>query len=650
METESPRLRLSILGLVALSLFGALFARLWYLQIMAAPEFQVEAQAVRTRVIAEEAPRGRILDAKGRLIVDNRASLVVTMKRQDVPAGEPEREALFLRLAETLTDFGVPAKVSGIERRLDDPQYHPLQPVPIAIDVPEELLLYLAEHADRFPSVEVRRESVRWYREGTTAAHLLGYVGRISESEFEERKSPDAPKPYQPDSQIGKGGVEGTFEDELRGTPGIRVIEVDAKNRPIRTVEYTAPQPGNDIQLTIDLDIQRLVEQSMAEQLLQIRGRQERGQKLEAPAGAAVVLDPRDGGVLALASHPAYDPQEFVNGISPTRYLQLRDAPDRPLLDRTIQGLYAPGSTFKPFTAYAAMSRGMINADTTYNDQGVYRMATGVFRNAGGRQFGPVNVERSLRVSSNVFYAWLGNRFYEEQEVFGAGIQDSARQFGFGSASGIQLPGESAGMIPDAETRQARHEANPEAFPEGRWYPGDLANTAVGQGEVLVSPLQLATAYGAIANGGTVYQPTIVSKVLVAHGNPDDPADVLRVIEPVVKAEIPMPPEIQGPIVAGLVGVTSGDGGTATSTFRGFDQTFFQVAGKTGTAEVQGLADTSVFAAFAPAAAPRFVAVAILEESGYGGSAAAPMIRRVFEPLAGFELSDPDEILAGRAD
>lgn len=652
METESPRLRLSILGLVAVSLFGALFARLWYLQVMAAPELQVAAQANAVRVVAEEAPRGRILDAKGEVIVDNRTSLVVTVKRQDLPPAGPDREGLLLRLAETLTDFGVPTKVSALEHRIADPQFDQLQPVPVAIDVPEELFIYLAERADEFPSVDVRRESVRWYRQGSTAAHLLGYVGPISEAEYEALKGDDKPKPYQPDSQVGKGGVEYTFEAELRGTPGIRTIEVDAKNRPIRTVSYTPPVPGNDIQLTIDLSIQRSAEQSLAEQLGEVRGRRDGEHRLNAPAGASVVLDPRDGSVLALASFPTYNPEEFVNGISSTRYAQLRDAPDTPLLDRTIQGLYAPGSTFKPVTAHAAMTRGMIDARTSYNDQGVYRLSTTSFRNSGGAN-GPTNVEKSLRVSSNVFYAWLGDRFYSESATFGDGIQDSARQFGFGSPTGIQLLGERGGVIPNAAYKEELYNSLPpeqQANGDPRWYPGDNVNVAVGQGDVLVSPLQLASAYSAIANSGTVYQPRIVSRVLRYKSDPNDPASTVRVVEPVVKSQFPFPPEVRDPIVAGLVGATSGTGGTATSTFRGFDQTFFRIAGKTGTAEVNGKANTSVFAAFAPVDAPRFVAVAVLEESGYGAQAAAPAVRRIFEPLAGFSVTDADDIQAGTSD
>jgi penicillin-binding protein 2 len=655
MDIESPRLRLSILAIVVVSLFGALFARLWYLQVMAAPEYQVEAEANRVRLLVEEAPRGRILDVNGNVLVDNRTSLVVTVNRQDLNGlTDDERAALLLRLSQTLTAYGTPTKVTTIERRLDDPRYDQLQPVPIAIDVSEELFLYLSERADEFPSMEIRREPVRSYPNGTLAAHLLGYVGPISDAEYEERRGDDEPKPYQPDSQIGKGGVEATFEDELRGVPGQRLVEVDAKNRPVRTVSYTPPEPGNDLQLTIDLDIQRSTETALAEQLMATRAKTstQSGRRDPAPAGAAVILDPRNGNVLALASYPSFDPDDFVNGISFDRYAQLADAPDTPLLDRTIQGLYAPGSTFKPFTAVAAMSRGLIGPNDFYEDRGVYRMATGTFSNAGSTRHGSVNVEKSLRVSSNVFYAWLGDRFHRERAIVGDGVQDTARAFGLGAPTGIELPAERPGVVPDAAYKlQLWESLPPDARGEtGEWFPGDNVNTAVGQGDLLVSPLQLATAYGTIANGGTVYQPNIVAKVLHHGGDVNDPEAVIRVIEPHVNNQIDLPPHIRDPIVRGLVGVTNETGGTAVSTFRGFEQTFFRVAGKTGTAEVRGRDDTSVFTAFAPAEAPRFVAVAFLEESGFGGQAAAPAVRRILEPLAGQEMTELANIAAGLAD
>jgi penicillin-binding protein 2 len=648
MDGQSSRLRLSIIGIVAVSLFGALFARLWYLQVMAAPEFQVEAQANRVRTVTEEAPRGRILDVKGRVIVDNRTSLVVTVNPQDLQ-NVPDRDALLLRLAETLTHFGAPTKVSTIQSALDDKQYNPLQPVPVAIDVPEELQLYLAEHADEFPSVDVRRQSVRRYPEGATGAHLLGYVGRISETEYEARKGDDKPKPYQPDSPIGKGGVEQANEDELRGKPGVRVIEVDARNRPIRTLEYTPPEPGNDLQLTIDLDVQKLAEQALAEQLGAIRGRRAtNGFVRKAPAGSVVMLDPQNGGVVAMASYPTYNPDEFVNGISEARYRQLTGGAesDNPLTNRALQGQYAPGSTFKPVTAYAALSSGLIRPNDHYTDNQFYDAGDRVFESPA--RHGSVNVTQALTVSSDVFFYWIGHNFYRQRDVRGNAMQDAARAFGLDAETGIPLAGEQPGLILDPEKLTRLYAENPGAFDSDTWLPGFDIQGAIGQNIVYVTPIQLANAYATIANGGTLYQPNVAWRVLKPNSDPNDPNSVVRVIEPVVKAQLPMPPEVRNPIVDGLVGVTNSRGGTAYGTFSGFDQNGFRIAAKTGTAEVQGKANTSVFAAFAPVEAPRYAVAAILEESGFGAEAAGPVVRRMFELVSGQSISNAGEIASGR--
>jgi penicillin-binding protein 2 len=655
MEHESPRLRLSILGIVALSLFGALFARLWYLQVMAAPEYKVEAQANRVRTVTEEAPRGRVLDVKGRVIVDNRTSRVVTVDPVELRSVSAEdQEALKLRLAETLTAFGVPTKVSTIDRRLNDTQFSPLQPIPVAIDVPEELQLYLAERADEFPAVQVERQSVRNYPEGSTAAHLLGYVGRISKEEYDARKGDDQPKPYQPDSPIGKGGVEQAYEDELRGKPGVRKIEVDAENRPIRTIEYTPPEPGNDIQLTVDLDVQKMAEQALREQLEATRGGRQRDSSravLKAPAGSVVVLDPRNGGVVAMASYPTYDPVEFVNGISESRYAQLVGGAevDNPLINRAIQGQYAPGSTFKPITAYGAMTKGLITANTYYTDNKVYEIPGGEPFNSP-RAHGSVNVPQALTVSSDVYFYWIGHNFYRQRDTLGNGLQDTARAFGLGATSGIPLVGEQTGLIIDPETKLRLHEENPDGFPYADWFPGDDIQGAIGQNIILVTPLQLANAYATVGNGGTLYQPQLVWRVLKPNSDPNDPASVVRVVEPVAKAQLPMPPEVRDPIVEGLVGVTNSRGGTAYGTFAGFDQDNFQLAAKTGTAQVAGKADTSVFAGFAPAGGPQYAFAAFLEESGFGSDAAAPVMRRVLELVSGQSVSKLGDIGAGVAD
>ncbi len=649
MESESPRLRLSILAIIVVSLFGALFARLWYLQVMAAPQFQDVAAANRERVIYEEAPRGRILDRNGRVIVDNRTSLVVTASPRQLDQSGHRNDVL-LRLATALTDAGTPTKVATLERRLNDKQYSPLQPIPVAIDIPEALEVELAERAEDFPGVEVTRESVRAYPNGPLAAHVVGYVGRISEQELEARMGTkdnpkEADKPYQPDSDIGKAGVERTFEDDLRGQPGVRRIEIDAKGTPIRTIDYTPPRSGNDLQLTIDLDIQANAEATLSAQLDAIKGGVTREGTKTAQAGSLAAVDPRNGEVLAMASFPTYDPAEFVNGISTERYAQLTggDAADNPFPNRAIAGEYAPGSTFKLVTAYGGLDRGLVTASSPFYDGGCLRVGDRDFCNAGKVAHGAVPMPRALTVSSDVYFYSLGQRFWNQRDEYGDGIQSAARGFGFGTATGVQLPGESAGIIPDPEYKRKLWEALPpdqQRKGDPNWYPGDNVNLAIGQGYVLATPLQLANAYATFVNHGQHHQPNIALRVLIPAGDPTDPRSVVKSFEPRVDHTVDLPDNVFEPVHEGLIGVASSREGTAYDAFRGFDLKSFPVFSKTGTAQVQGKADNALFVACGPDPAYRICVSAVLEQAGFGGEAAAPVVRRVLEPLAGQAQSD----------
>ncbi|MCD9623216.1 penicillin-binding protein 2 [Rhabdothermincola salaria] len=647
---------MSVLGFVVLGCFVALFARLWYLQVMAAPELSIEAAANRTRVVAEEAPRGRILDVKGRVLVDNRTSLVVTVERRAYSElDDAEQTDLVSNLAETLTRFGVPTKIASVERRLADPQYDPVQPAPVAADVPEELEIYLAEHAREFPGVEVRRETVRTYPEGRLAANILGYVGRISGERLETAEpgvDPDTgvEKTYQPSSNIGLAGIEATYEAELRGTPGIEVLEIDADNRPVGQVSYQPPKPGSDIQLNIDIDVQRRSEQALADRLAYWRGKPQSGADLRrnAPAGAAAVVDPQGGAVRALATYPSYDPAEFVGGISQQRYDQLTDVGGvSALVDRSISGQYAPGSTFKLVTADAALTNGVYGPNDWYNDTGVFEIGGQEFTNAGGAVYGSVDMRRALTVSVDTYFYSLGARMDGTTQ-----IQDAAARWGFDAPTGVDLPGESAGFVLTPDEKQALHDQYPDAYPYGEWFTGDNVQLAIGQNVVVVTPLQLANAYAALANGGTIYQPRVAWRVLRSGWNPLETPEpeVLEVIEPSVVRTVDADPEVLRIIEEGLAGVTTDSRGTAVGTFAGFDQGAFPVVGKTGTAEVtffedgveKKRADTSLFAAFGPRGDAKFAAAAVMEESGFGGEGSGVVVRQILELVSGQELTGGD--------
>jgi penicillin-binding protein 2 len=664
---DSPRIRLAILGVVGLSLFAALFARLWYLQVIGTEEYQLAAEVQNTRTIAIEAPRGRILDAKGRVIVDNRISIVVTIDPEDLIDLEgAERTEALTHLAQVLTAHGHPTKVADIEDRLVDPRYNPVEPRPVATDVSEEFEIYLMERQSEFVGVDVRREAVRVYPYGNLAAHVLGYVGRISEDELEaemgteEEPVTDHEKPYDRDDSIGKTGVERTYEHELRGTPGVRLLEVDARGEPIRTLDYQPPVPGNDLQLTIDIDVQALAEISLQRGLQEAQVRAPRGDNPvnAAPAGSVVVEDPRNGAVIALASYPTYDPSEFVGGISSERYEELLGdaAADDPFTNRALAGQYAPGSTFKLVTGYAALRDGLITEQTGWYDRGTYE-AIGcqageqcIFRSpegAGGRTY---SIAGALTDSSDTFFYSLGDRYWIEDGRNRTGIQEAAEDLGFHSPSGISLPFEQGGWIPTPERKQDRHDENPEAFPYAEWYSGDNIIMAIGQGDVLATPMQLANAYASFANRGTVHEPNVGYRVLEPGGDPDSPGDVLRVFEPRVARQLDMSAPWWDAMNAGFYGVTTS--GTATSAFGGWDHAAWPVAGKTGTAEVDGKADTALFVGYGGPAgeAPSYTIAVVLEEAGFGGEAAAPVARWILEPISGQVPLPPAQTVEQRAD
>jgi penicillin-binding protein 2 len=631
---DNPRLRLGILGIVAISLFAALFARLWYLQVLASDEFQVQAAANQQRVIVEPAPRGRIVDRNGLVLVDNRLAWLVSLDRRALgELDDGQRRQLLEQLVAELQGDEPGLTVETVEQRLASNRFSPYTPVPVAQDVPESLAIYLTEHADDFAGgdvVRVESRAIRTYPYGPIAAHVLGYVGAINDEEHADRQ--DSPQLYQLTDLIGKSGVERTHEEDLRGTPGRRVLEVDAQGRTVRQLDYAPPSPGRDVHLTLDARVQRVAEQALADELDRSRSRRATVTQ-PAPAGSIVVSDPNDGSILAMASYPSFNPADFTDGIDDVEWGFL-EAPENyfPFVNRAVQGQYAPGSTFKLITAYAALTSGAITPDVHIDDGGEYRIPscsgeTCVFRNAGSRAWGSVDLRRALTVSSDVYFYRLGSQFWFEREVYGDPIQQSAELFGFGVDSGIDLPSEQPGFVPTPERRAERHENAPEDFPEGRWFTGDNVNLAIGQGEMAVTPLQLNNAYATLANGGMLLAPRVVDHVQEA-GDPDS----LEVTEPRIIREVDLPPEIRQPILDGLIGVTQDGEGTATAVFSDFP--IWTVAGKTGTAEVNNRADTALFVAFGPAEAPRYVATAVLEEAGFGGVAAAPLIERVLEVLA----------------
>ncbi|MCB1005570.1 MAG: hypothetical protein KDB35_15405, partial [Acidimicrobiales bacterium] len=485
----------------------------------------------------------------------------------------------------------------------------------------------------------VRRTTVRQYPYGSLGAHVLGYVGSISQEkldQIDEETGGENPGGYEPGDEIGRTGVEAAYEEELRGDPGELVLEVDARGNVVGTVSHRLPVPGHDLITTLDVNIQALAESELASRMDIVDNTYENA------GGSVVVLDPNSGGVVAMASYPTFNPNDFLNGISQEQYALLTDPyGPKALLNRALAGEYAPGSTFKPFTAVAALENGVRTPVDAVNDTGEYSAQncegdTCTFANSESEPHGVVDMRRSLEVSSNYYYYEIGDVLWlRRDEVGEEALQDTARSFGFGSDTGIELGEERGGVVPTPERKARNHEENPDAFPYGDWLSGDNINLAIGQGELLSTPLQLANAYGALANGGTVWRPHLAQMVV----EPIDTGAQLRVIErfePEEAGRHELPPEERQPIIDGLVGVTRGAEGTATRAFED-NPPAWPVAGKTGTAQVVGKQNTSVFAAFGPVVPeqpPQYVAAAFLEQAGYGGDVAAPLIARIFAGIA----------------
>jgi penicillin-binding protein 2 len=661
-ESRSSRMRMSVLGSVCFALFVALVARLWFLQILNETEFDARAEDNTTDVIIEPAPRGRILDAKSRVLVDNRPSIVITLdKGEMLDVSRDERADMLLRLARELSATGRYTKVAQLENRYQSDQYGPFGVVPAVGDIGETLQVYLAEHRDDFPGVGTRVDIVRDYPYGSVAAHVLGYVGTVNEEELAFARSLDSDKPYLADDEIGKSGIELFYEDALRGTPGKKTVIVDKFNNVLEERDVEPAEAGSDVQLTIDIDLQKLAEDQLLRGLEKARTQDDKedndtGAKIvhTAPAGAIVILDPGDGTVRAMASYPTYDPDVFSGGgVSQATFEELTDEDNYlPLLNRALQGAYPPGSTFKPITAYAALDtgligeRGILGIHSPYEDKGTYTLlgctAGCEFINAGGTPLGFVDLPLALTLSSDVYFYNLAANFVALEGFDSESPQTAGRLFGYGQSTGITLPQESQGRVPDREWRAQLCIDFPDADYNCEWLTGETLNTSIGQGDMLATPLQIANAYAVLANGGTLFAPNVVQAIL-------DPitGEQLRTFGPRVIRRIFYPELFETAINDGLAGVTTFDDpddlkadGTAFMAFKlaGFPHDEWPVRGKTGTAERQSIgettADIALFAAWGPADDPEYVASIVMEESGFGGNYAAPVIANIFKAIA----------------
>lgn len=623
--------RARLLGLTGLALLGGLVARLYALQVLEAPTFQQAAAQNSTRTVSVPAPRGLILSREEDVLAGNKVADVLGLSAYEASL-HPKVEGRVARI------LGIPT--SQVAADLRNSEYSAYVPTPIGSNISQETALYVAEHASQFPGVTTTFETQRTYPYGSTAAHILGYVGAINPQQLAKLAS----KGYAPGDQIGLSGVEASYQNYLHGTPGLEKLVVNSYGQEVGVASRTRAKPGGNVQLTISLPLQQYVDKLLAQRVNHFQGTYNSyfGRYSNDVTGAAVVENVNDGSVLAMASYPTYQPSQWVGGISTANYAKLTAPSSRdPLLNRAISGVYTPGSTFKLATASAALQDGLLTPTAIIDDTGQFVIpnCTGSFcslHNSGGETLGPIDISTAISASDDVFFYTLGYRFYTQQSKFGpTPIQNMAAKYGWGSPTGIALPGESAGMVDSPALRKKLHALYPQAYPYDTWYVADQLEMSFGQGLTGITPLQMANAYATFANGGTRYVPRI------AEGIVNDNGELTKRFAPKVATHVPLSPSVRAAILTGFEGVISNPLGTAHGIFQGWPESTYTLAGKTGTASVQGEVPNAWFVAFGPEPNPKYVVVVVIKEGGFGDSGAAPVVRQIFQYLKDHPVGAP---------
>ena len=587
---ELRRQRHRLLVALTLAGFGLTVVGLLRLQVAEGQKYAKLAKGNRVRPEILRAPRGTIYDRNGELLVDSAPSFGIVFR--PFPA-ESARRALETMSPVWLARVGALVELDSAEvRRRVNFANLTGQSAMLRHDAPFAVLARVEESRSELPGIEVQVEPLRHYPHGTLAAHLLGYAREISSSELDTLRDAG----YVSGDLIGRTGVERSYENFLRGRDGVEYVVVNARGRRVSTLRESGartPVPGLDLVLTLDLKVQRALEEVMA----------------DVRRGAAVVLDPRDGGILAMVSRPAYDPSEFSHGLTRARWKELSEGGANPLLDRSIQGVYPPGSTFKVVTMSAALARGVVRPGT--------RLApcTGGL-NYGGRRFGcwehrghgSLDLIEALQHSCDVYFYQVGLRLGL------AGLEQPAKALGLGARTGVDLPQEARGLIPNAAYYD-RH------WGAGLWRSGLLLNLAIGQGELLLTPLQLALVTAEVASNGRPLRPHVVQRVRGARE--------FRPARP-VQLGLPADPAIWQPVQEAMErAVAAGTGAAARVPG-------VRVGGKTGTAQNPHGEDHALFVCYAPVDSPRVAVAIVVENAGHGGSVCAPrageMMRRLFLP------------------
>ena len=661
---RSTVLRLAFLAALSVLLLGALLARLWFLQVLAGDRFAELADSNRLRTVVSQAPRGHILASDGSELVVNRAALALTADRQALvdAAGAPRDEDAARTVRRLAVLLGIDE--TTLLRRIADVRYSPFRPVPVAVDVDPRIVLTVRQNQELFEGISAETIPVRDYPEGDLAAHLVGYLGQISRDELAEVRYTD----YRGGDLIGRGGLEQSYEAELRGRGGQEVFVVNRRGSVIDVQSRRDPQPGLDLVTWLDLDVQRAVEDALAEGIVASRSiLRPDGRFLPSTAGSAIVMDARTGGIVAMASYPTYDPTEFVGGVSTEYWTFVNDpAQGQPLNNRPIAGQYPPGSVYKIVSGAAMLEADIVGPSTLVGCPGSYTVADVTFRNWNPANEGSMDLATALKRSCDTYFYELAYRQWQAEERAETPdeiVQRVSREFGLGEPLGIDLPGERGGVVPGREWREEfwlryrdgycerASRAEPGSFEEellldlcrfgGVWRGGDAINMSIGQGDVLTTPLQMAAAYQAVANDGVLLRPTVGRELR------EDDGTLVRTIEPEVVSELDLTEAELRSIQRGLERTVMEPGGTGFGAFLGFPFDEVPVAGKTGTAERKPRVPYAWFAAYAPADDPRYVVVVSVEEGGGGSQTAAPIARRILETLFDVRRADAPAFVAG---
>ncbi len=604
LEHELDRFRARLLAAVVFVLlgFGLLGARLVVLQVMRHEVLAEQAEANRTAVVPLVPNRGQILDRNGIVLATNYSAYTLEI----MPARVANLEATIDALGSVVD---IAARDRRRFRRLMEESKN-FESLPIRTKLSDEEVARFVAQRFRFPGVDVKARLFRSYPLGETASHLLGYIGRINQTE--KRAMEDWPDEtlanYKGTEYIGKLGLEQSYEGDLHGVTGYDQVETSAGGRAVRKLDSQAATPGNTLVLSVDIRLQRLVEDLF-------------GQR----RGALVAIDPRNGEILAFVSKPTFDPNLFVDGIDSDSWRELNESIDKPLLNRALRGTYPPGSTFKPFMALAALNTGKRAPHTVIFDGGTYSFGNHVFRSHGDHGLGAVDMVRSIVKSSNVYYYSLANEMGVDL------MHEQLSPMGFGSKTGIDVEGEVTGVLPSTEWKR-RYYKKPE---QQKWYAGETISLGIGQGYNNFSMLQLASATATLVSGGDRYKPRLVQEI------EDVVTGQRRRVASDALPPLALNPEHVALINRALYSVTQE--GTSVRSFVGAP---YKSGGKTGTAQAIGIKanekynaskideyqrDHSLYMAFAPLDAPTIALAVVVENAGFGSEAAAPIARRVFD-------------------